>query len=72
MGKSLRGLEKVSVEARNMGMSYGQYMAYLACHPEKSVREKASYSQPMFREPPMSNSITASKKSRTLPTGATV
>lgn len=57
MSKKAQGLGEISVEARNMGLSYGQYMSYLATHPDRTIRKDASYSQSPWKEPPEGNSL---------------
>ncbi len=36
-------LAMAAVEAKKMGMSYGQYTTYLACHKDENVRKKSPY-----------------------------
>lgn len=50
-------LGEISVAAREMGMTYGQYMTYLACNPNTDTRKKASYSQSEWKTEPEGNSL---------------
>ena len=57
MRRAEKTLGEISVEARAKGMTYGQYMTYLATHPDKETRKKASYAQSNWREEPEGNSL---------------
>lgn len=38
-----------AVEAKKMGMSYGQYTTYLTCHKDEAIRKKSPYTPIMER-----------------------
>ena len=65
MMKKQDGLAEMSVAARNMGLSYGQYMTYLATHSSEDVRKKASYSQSPWKQAPEGNSLVRIPKKHT-------
>lgn len=44
------GLEQLSIEAKERGMTYGKYMTYLATHHDERTSKKAPYQQERFKE----------------------